>query len=135
MSDNLQKTMEKEKFHVEYVFDKVSKTSLWNYISAPTGLAEWFADNVSVNGSIYTFTWSKYSNEAEVIGVNANNYIRFRWLDDEDPLAYFEFRLHKVELTGETTLEIIDFAENEEKEDTKFLWESQIKVLKRILGV
>ena len=127
--------MKKEKFHIEYVFDKAGKTSLWNYISTPDGLSEWFADDVTANNNIYTFIWHDYPNEAELIAINPNNYIRFQWIEDADDESYFELRVHKIELTGGVMLEITDFAEAHEREDAIVLWETQIKILKRILGL
>jgi uncharacterized protein YndB with AHSA1/START domain len=127
--------MKKELFHIEYLFDKASKSGLWEYLSTPTSLAEWFADKVFVNDKIYTFVWGNYSTDAEIVGVSAGNYIRFHWLDDENPATFFEFRLHKIELTGGTMLEITDFTEAHEKEAAVNLWETQIKSLKRILGL
>jgi hypothetical protein len=38
--------MKKEKYHIEYVFDKAGKAGLWDYISSVAGLGEWFADKV-----------------------------------------------------------------------------------------
>ncbi|GHT12181.1 hypothetical protein FACS189426_15180 [Bacteroidia bacterium] len=127
--------MKKEKFHIEYVFDKASRINLWDYISTSAGLSEWFADSVFINGKIYTFTWGKHSNDAELIGTNPGNYIRFRWLDDENPVSFFELRLHKIELTGGTMLEITDYAEIHETKEAINLWETQIKNLKRNLGL
>jgi uncharacterized protein YndB with AHSA1/START domain len=127
--------MKKERFHIEYVFDKASRINLWESISTPNGLSEWFADKVFVNGKIYTFTWGKHSNDAEIIGMIPGNYIRFHWLDDENPVSFFELRLHKIELTGGTMLEITDFAEIEEKKEAINLWVTQIKALKRNLGL
>ena len=127
--------MKKEKFHIEYVFDKAGKTSLWNYISTPSGLSEWFADDVTTNNNIYTFIWHDHPNQAELISINPNNYIRFQWIEDADDESYFELRVHKIELTGGVMLEITDFAEAHEKEDAIVLWETQIKILKRILGL
>ena len=127
--------MRKEKFHIEFIFDKASKSNLWDYISTAAGLAEWFADTVVVNGKIFTFQWKDYYNEAEVIGIVPYSYIRFHWLEDENPATFFEFRLHRIELTGGVTLEIIDFAEKNEKESAVALWETQIKALKRIRGL
>ena len=127
--------MKKEKFHIEYVFDKASKTNLWNYISTPSGLSEWFADDVTTTENIFTFIWNNYSNEAEIVAVNPENFIRFRWIEDETEETYFEFRLHKIELTGGITLEIVDFADPGEKEEAITLWENEIKILKRILGI
>ena len=127
--------MKKEKFHIEFVFDKASKNSLWDYFSTTAGLAEWFADSVVVDGKLFTFQWKNYFNEAEIIGIVPYNYIRFHWLDDDNPATFFEFRLQKIELTGGVTLEITDFAEKSEKESAVALWETQIKTLKRVLGL
>ncbi|GHU80408.1 hypothetical protein FACS1894145_6760 [Bacteroidia bacterium] len=127
--------MKKEKYHIEYVFDKAGKSSLWDYVSSVAGLEEWFADRVSVDGKVYTFTWKGHSADAEIVGTSQNNYIRFHWLDDENPVSYFEFRLHKNELTGGIVLEITDFAEEHEKEDAISLWGTEIKLLRRILGL
>ena len=127
--------MTKEKFHIEYVFDKAGKAGLWDCISSVTGLEEWFADKVSVEGKIYTFTWKGHSADAEIMGISQNNYIRFHWLEDENPNTYFEFRLIKNELTGGIVLEITDFVEEHEKADAINLWETEIKLLRRILGL
>ena len=51
--------MKKEKFHIEYIFDKVSRRSLWNHLTTALGLSAWFADEVIINDNLYTFKWSK----------------------------------------------------------------------------
>jgi hypothetical protein len=126
--------MKKEKLFIEYVFDKASKISLWNYIGTAAGLAGWFADDVTDDGKIFTFIWDNYPTEAEMIGINQGIYIRFHWRD-EAPGSYFEFRLLKNELTGGLVLVITDFAEPDEKEACITLWNTQIKDLKRLLGL
>ena len=127
--------MNKEEFHIEFVLDKASKNSLWEYISTAAGLSEWFADSVIVDGKLFTFQWKNYVNEAEIVGILPYSFISFHWLDDENPATYFEFRLHRIELTGGVSLEITDFAENSEKESAVALWETQIRTLKRVLGL
>ena len=126
--------MKKEKFHIEYVFEKVSKRSLWNHLTTPPGLSAWFADNVIINDNIYTFIWNKDQEGAEVLSTKSETSIRYRWLE-EDKNAYFEFIIHTVELTGATSLEITDFAEPHEKADSIELWDSQVEELKRTLGI
>jgi uncharacterized protein YndB with AHSA1/START domain len=126
--------VQQEQFHVEYIFNRVSKNSLWNCLSTSGGLAEWFADDVSDDGKLFTFWWDKHAVEAELIGISPYLYIRFHWVE-EAPDTYFEFRLHKVELTGDYMLEIIDFSEKEETEQAITLWDAQIKALKRRLGL
>jgi hypothetical protein len=50
-------------------------------------------------------------------------------------MAYFEFAIHKLELSGGLTLEITDFSTPEEKSDAITLWETQVDELKRKLGI
>ena len=127
--------MKKEKFHIEYVFDKVSRRSLWNHLTTPPGLSAWFADDVTINNKTYIFKWNKDEQEAEVLAVKPEISIRYRWTDEEEDNVYFEFLIHTVELTGATALEITDFAEPDEKKDSINLWDSQVEELKRTLGI
>ena len=127
--------MKKEKFHIEYIFDKVSRRSLWNHLTTPPGLSAWFADDVTINDNTYVFKWNRDEQEAEVLSVKPEISIRYRWTDEEEDNVYFEFIIHTVELTGATALEITDFAEPDEKKDSINLWDSQVYELKRTLGI
>ena len=127
--------MREEKFFIEYVFEKASKNTLWNYLTTPTGLSGWFADEVAVKENLYTFVWNKFPTEAELLFIFPNNKVRFKWIEDENPDSYFEFGLHTDEMTGAIVLEVTDFADPDEKEEAIVLWNSQIKELKRTLGI
>lgn len=129
--------MTKEKYHIEFLMGSASQNSLWRMISQIDGLSEWFADEVEIDDSetVYTFIWGKWGNDAKVITMKPQDCIRYKWLEDEDPNTYFEFRLRRLELTGDMTLEITDFAEPDEKGDAIRLWETQIEEMKRRLGV
>ncbi|MDR2764308.1 MAG: hypothetical protein LBB90_04690 [Tannerella sp.] len=127
--------MGKEKFHIEYVFDKVSNHSLWNHLSTPMGLSSWFADEVRIDRDKCTFTWNRTGEEAEIVFIRPETAIRFHWLNDEDKRSYFEFMIHDIELTGATSLEITDFSDRDEKADAIALWDSQVDELKRSLGI
>lgn len=127
--------MKKEKFHIEYIFDKVSRRSLWNHLTTPPGLSAWFADDVTINDNTYVFKWNRDEQEAEVLSVKPEISIRYRWTDEEEDNVYSEFLIHTVELTGATALEITDFAEPDEKKDSINLWDSQVYELKRTLGI
>lgn len=127
--------MNKEKFHIEYIFDNVSQKSLWNHLTTPPGLSAWFADDVSIEGNVYIFKWNKAIEEAELIAMKPGTTVRYRWIEEDDEHAYFEFIIHPIELTGGTALEITDFAEPDEKADSINLWDSQIETLKRTLGI
>lgn len=122
---------EKIKVQFEYVIN-CSPRVLYNRLSSASGLAEWFADDVRVRGNCYTFIWEGTEQEAEMALRKENKLVRFNWLDDES--NYFEFRISQDELTGDVSLIIIDFAEEDEIEETHELWNTQILDLKRILG-
>jgi len=129
--------MLKEKFHIEFVMSSATQASLWRMISQVDGLSEWFADEVTMNEeeNVYTFFWGKSDNQAEILSLKPQQSIRFRWLDEEEENVYFEFQLHKLELSNEIALQITDFAEPDEKGDAITLWETQIDKMKRQLGV
>ncbi len=124
----------KEKIELEYPIN-CSPQVLFPRLSTPSGLSEWFADNVNLKGNVFTFIWEGFEQQAELIGKKTNKYVRFRWVEEEDHKAFFEFRIKKDDLTGDVSLFIIDFADNGEKEDSVELWDSQISELKRKMGL
>ena len=129
--------MSKEKFHIEFLMGNASQSSLWRMISQIDGLSEWFADEVLMDDTetIYTFYWGKTNNQAVIENQKPLSSIRYRWIDEEEENYYFEFFLRKLDLSGDMTLEITDFAEPAEKGDSIALWESQIEEMKRKLGI
>ncbi len=124
---------QKEKIELEFII-KTSPSILYNRLSTPSGLSEWFADDVNVKGKVFTFIWDGAEQEAELLNQKENSSVRFHWLDDDDEDSYFEFNINVDELTGETALLIIDFADEDEKEDSEELWNQQVDQLKHCLG-
>lgn len=122
-----------EKIELEYTFN-TSPRVLFNRLSTPAGLAEWFADDVNLKNGLFSFVWDGTEQFAEVISKKDNKYIRFHWVD-EDEESYFEFKIQKDELTGDLALLITDFVEDGEQEDTAELWNSQIAELKHAIGL
>jgi len=123
------------KFELEYPI-KSSPKVVFPRLSTPEGLAEWFADDVTVDGDLFSFFWQKSATKAKLSALKENKLVRFEWADKEDEESnYFEFRLNADELTGDVSIIITDFAEPDEKEDAIYLWDTQITELKRILGV
>ncbi len=123
----------KEKYQLEFNINSSHKV-LFNRLSTAGGLNEWFADNVRVQGKVYTFEWSGTEQQAEMVNRKDMKYVRFHWLDDDDDNSYFEFKLNVDELTGDMALIVTDFAEPDEIQDAKELWESQVSELRHILG-
>ena len=122
----------KEKFELEYILQS-SPAILFNRLSTPSGLSEWFADDVNIEGKIFKFVWDGSEQLAELILRKENKIIRFHWVEDEDD-TYFEFRIEVDELTGDTALVIVDFSEPDDKDDAIELWNQQIEMLKHGLG-
>ena len=113
-----------------------SSNIVWSIISTPSGLETWFADKVTFKDKHFTFRWGKTEvREAELINSRTNSFVRFHWLDDEERKSYFELRILYNELTEDLMLEITDWAEPDEIEDIKDLWDSDIEKLKRVSGL
>lgn len=124
--------IKKERFQLEYTFNSSLKV-LYERLSSPSGLSEWFADDVNIQGNTLTFIWNNSEQKAEILNKKENKHVRFRWENDDEEY-YFEFKLSTHELTNQVALVVIDFAAPDEIEDSKELWDSQISELKRILG-
>lgn len=123
---------EKEKYQLEYTINASPKV-LFNRLSTPAGLSEWFADDVNINDKIFTFIWDGAEQEAELLAKRDQKHVRFRWTDEDDE-SFFEFKITVDDLTGDVALLITDFAEPDEKEDAISLWDTQINELKHVLG-
>jgi hypothetical protein len=124
-----------QKYELEYTINCSPKV-LFSRLCTPEGLCEWFADNVNVDGDIFTFFWNKSELKARLIALKENKFVRFEWLDNSDEDSnYFEFRINIEELSGSLALLITDFSEPDEKDDAVHLWDTQIEDLRRVLGV
>lgn len=124
---------QKQQYKMEFVV-RSSPKLLFNFMATPSGLSEWFADNVNSRGKNFTFFWDGSEEEAIMLSKKAGEYIRFHWLEDEDEDTYFEFRIQIDELTKDVSLIITDYAEEDEVEEAKMLWESQINDLLHAIG-
>ncbi len=122
----------KVKFTLEYPV-RCSPGILYEFLSSPTGMQEWFADKVDERDGLYSFTWNGSLEEAEVMESEENKFIRYHWLNSPKD-EYFEFKIDKSEVTNLTILTITDFAEKKEIKDQSQLWETQVKDLFYRLG-
>ena len=122
---------DKIKINLEYIIN-CSPRVLYNRLNSASGLTEWFADDVRVRGKQYTFVWEGSEQTAEMTLHKENSLVRFAWIEEED--TYFEFKISRDELTGDVSLLITDFADEDEKDETEGLWNSQIANLKQVLG-
>ena len=120
------------KYELEFPI-RSSVNILFNCLSTPSGLSEWFADDVNCTQDTFTFFWDGSEQEAKLITISNNYFIKFRWLDQPDT-TFFEFRIEVDEITNDVVLKVVDFAEEDEVEEGKALWTSQINTLMKQLG-
>lgn len=123
----------KTKIVLEYPF-KSTSGSLFRAVSSSTGLKSWFADDVVVVGDRYDFSWDKSVQSAVLINIKPNVSVRYRWDDEDQEECYFEFKVSHQELTGDILLTVTDFAEDDEMDDCRNLWNVEIDKLKRAIG-
>jgi len=124
---------DKIKYEMEFPIH-VSPSLLFQYISTPSGLSEWYADNVNSRGELFTFIWEGSEEQAKLLSKKSNERIKFTWMEDEDSDYYFELRIQVDEITKDVSLMVTDFADDDEVEEGKMLWENMISELKHILG-
>ena len=123
----------RKRIDLEYIFSS-SVTILFSRLSTAPGLSEWFSDDVKHDGNIFTFVWDGVGEEAELVDMKKNSYVRFKWLDADDEDEFFEFSLHVEPLTEEVALIITDFVDADEEGDTIELWNKQVEMLHRTVG-
>lgn len=125
----------KVKFEQEYIL-KTSPNVLNNMLMTPSGLSEWMADDVNVKEDIFTFIWDGSEEQARLISKKRNEFIKFRWLEDEEDgiNSYLEMRFEVDPMTKEVVFRLTSFAFEDELEETQLYWQSTIEELRRVIG-
>ena len=124
--------MSKQLYTLEYPV-RCSPSILYEFLSTPAGLQEWFADKVDERDNVFYFSWNGSNQKAEVLGSEEEKFIRFHWLDAPKD-EYFEFSIDKSEITNQTILVIKDFADKKDIKDQSMLWDYQVKDLFHRIG-
>lgn len=124
----------KGKFTLEFIVH-APVTLLYDFLSTPNGLAEWFADEVDIRDNVYKFNWDGAIQHANILSAKLDNHLRLHWSDKPEG-TYFEFRIVPDELLpNEVALLVTDFGDNEDDIRTsRQLWEAQIHRLMKALG-
>lgn len=118
---------------MEFIF-KASPGILYQFLTQPENLVRWFCDAVDIKDDVYAFSWEGADQEAFLIDDIEEERLRFKWEDDDEPQEYFEFRMYKSDITQQTILEIIDFCDDDEVDEQRDLWASQISQLQIVCG-
>ena len=122
----------KIKYEIEFVIQS-SPQMLYQYISTPSGLSEWFADDVNSRSELFSFFWDGVEEQARLLKKKTDEFVKFTWMDGDEDL-YFEMRIIVDEITKDVSLFVSDFADEDEMEEAKMLWENQVSDLKHVLG-
>jgi len=123
---------DKIKFQIEFVIQS-SPQMLYQYLATPSGLSEWFADDVNSRGELFIFFWDGSEEEAKLLKKKSDDFVKFAWEENDDD-SYFEMKIIVDEITKDVSLFITDFAEEDELEEAKMLWTNQVGDLKQQLG-
>ncbi len=125
----------KVRYEIEFPVNS-SPQLLYQYISSPSGLQEWFADNVNSRGEFFTFQWNDSQENAKLVSKKSGEKVKFKWLDEDkkDTEYFFEIRILEDEITKDVSLMIIDFALQDEIQESIQLWENQVSDLKHVIG-
>lgn len=125
--------MDRVKFTEEFLF-RASPAMLYKFLTTPACLTRWFCDEVDINGSEYTFVWSGSAEIANLIEDREEELLRFQWEDAEDEKEFLEFKMSKSPVTGETILEVTDYCDDDEIDDQRQLWQTQIERMRKETG-
>jgi uncharacterized protein YndB with AHSA1/START domain len=112
-----------------------SANTLYTYISSPSGLSSWFADDVSVHGSNYVFKWDDgESLEGELVKNLNRKHVKFKWINGPHINETLEFIIHKDEVTDDLALIVADYSDEEDYDEFEMVWENQVQNLKNQIG-
>jgi len=126
---------DKVKYELEYLL-KTSPKVLESMLCTPSGLSEWFADDVNIKDDIFTFIWDGSEEKARLLSKKSGTKAKFKWLKDEEEVNeyFFEMSFEVDPMTKTVVMRVVDFAEEDEVEESQMLWEQQVGELRRVLG-
>lgn len=124
--------MARKQYTLEYIIHS-SPAILFEFLTQPSNLAQWFADYCDSQGDIYIFGWGGSYQRAKQLELLEDEMVKYKW-EDSPKNEFFAFRVYKSEISNETILEVTDFAEAKEIKEQSFLWDKQIEDLKHAIG-
>src|SRR5699024_8772368 len=125
--------MEKVKYQMEVPIQS-SPSLLFQYISTPSGMGVWYADNMNSRVELFPFMCSVCKESDRLLSSRMDERLTFRWLQYHDKHYFFEMRIQLDWVTNDVSLIVTDVAEEDEVEGSKLLWKSMLHNLKQTLG-
>lgn len=130
--------MDNQQYTAEFEF-KASRKMLFPYLTTASGLAQWFAEDVTINeDKVFSFLWDGEEHRAKVTSQRINRFIRFEFLngadDQKEHVDFLEMRLDTNDLTNTVFLNITDSTTAEDEEEFYEIWLQLTDSLKEIVG-
>ncbi|MEE9438775.1 MAG: START-like domain-containing protein [Saprospiraceae bacterium] len=125
--------MGREKFEMEFIF-RASPAILYTFFTSPACIVRWFCDTVDIQDDIFTFEWEGSEEIAKLVDDIEEERVKFQWEDADDENEYLEFKFYKSKITNETVVELVDWCDDDEVQEQKDLWQSQMDKLKVEVG-
>jgi len=124
-----------KKYTIEYPI-KSSIKILYDFISTPESLSQWFSEKVTIKDGLITFKWYDSELRARLLNKKENEMVRYQWIDEhEHPAQFLEIRINVEPITNDLALIITDFCKAEDVEEQKSLWDMSVNnLIKRIGG-
>lgn len=124
--------MKRVKFTVEFLF-RASPGMVYQFLTSPACLTRWFCDEVDASEDEFTYFWAGEGQTAIVLEDIEEELLKLQWEDAEED-EYLEFKMYQSPVTGETILEVTDFCDEDEVEDQRQLWITQIEDMRKETG-
>lgn len=125
--------MKRVKIDLEFIF-RASPAIIYTFVTTPACLVRWYCDEVDITNDIYSFYWSGSSEIAYLVDDIEEERVRLKWEEADDENEYLEFRMYKSDITNETILEVTDFCDAGDEQETKDVWANLILELKKECG-
>ena len=126
----------KYKYSAEFEI-RASPKMIYPYLSTPSGLQEWFADEVTTaSDKVYHIFWDGIDHPAKVTARRTNNHIKYQFISENgtNNNSYLEFKVSHNDLTQTSFLKIIDYSEMDDEDDLQELWVQLIDQLREVTG-
>jgi hypothetical protein len=75
--------MDRVEFQVEVPI-QASKGSIFSRLNNPSGLSEWFSDDVNIKKDVFTFFWDGSEESARLVTQKREEFVKFRWIEHEE---------------------------------------------------
>ena len=116
-----------QKLTLEYPLSTKSTRLVWDMISNAAGLQKWLADQVVEGEDTMTFTWGHPWTERDT---------KTSRILEKEKMNYWEIRIAESDLTGMLSLQITDYAADDDEEaDLRGIWDDNFERLHRVSGL